>query len=165
MIHIIQDPKNPERLSLSVTVTLFLDKVLDSAVSKEVEETIRAQAKKDLKGNPKVKAAIAKAATEKLLKMLDITEEPAKANHQEILQKLDALQETLRTEPKEKSAKAEPEALKPTVEAPAVVTKAQDLALEMVQHISAEKPKVNPADFAARAVAPRTFSHDPNIID
>jgi len=70
MVTLTQDPNNPDRLTLTATVTVYLDKLLLTTLSEEVTSTIREQAIKDLRSNTTVKKAIAKAATEKLLTML-----------------------------------------------------------------------------------------------
>jgi acyl-CoA hydrolase len=75
MVSITQDPLNTERSSLTVTVTLYLDKLLTEATSQAVAEMIAKQAAHDLKRNPTVKAEIAKAATKKLLTLLGVTGE------------------------------------------------------------------------------------------
>jgi hypothetical protein len=77
MMGIITDPNNPNRLVLTATVTIYLDKLLGSILDDEIAKAIREQAVKDLQTNAEVKKAIAKAATEKLLQMLgaDVPEE------------------------------------------------------------------------------------------
>lgn len=70
MVTILQDPKDPQRLILSIAVTTYLDKVLLETLSDELEKSIRTQAVKDLQHSRAVKQAVAKAATEKLLDML-----------------------------------------------------------------------------------------------
>jgi hypothetical protein len=70
MVTVTQDPTNPERLVLSITLTTYLDKLLLQTLSDEVTNAIRAQAVKDLSSNSAVKKLIAKAATAKLLTML-----------------------------------------------------------------------------------------------
>lgn len=76
MVSITPDPTNPERLTLTVTATIYLDKVLLQTLSEEVTQAIRAQAIKDLQSNPKVRKLIAAAATQKLLTMLGGTDAP-----------------------------------------------------------------------------------------
>jgi hypothetical protein len=73
MVTITQDPTNPERLVLSATVTVYLDKALLQTLDEEVTRAIREQAIRDLRSNSTVKKLIAKAATEKLLAMLGAT--------------------------------------------------------------------------------------------
>jgi len=77
MISLTSDPANPERLVLTATVTLYLEKVLFKALSEEIETAIRQRAIADLKGNPAVRAAVGKAASSMLLEMLDVN--PPKA--------------------------------------------------------------------------------------
>jgi hypothetical protein len=77
MVTITADPTNPDRLIVTQTVTLYLDRVLLSSLSAEVEAAIRAQAVADLKSNSRVKKQIAAAATSKLLSMLGVPPEPA----------------------------------------------------------------------------------------
>ena len=76
MIQISIDPINPERLVLSASTTIYLDRVLLATLHTSVEEAIREQAIKDLKKNKQVRKVISAAATAKLLKMLGV-EEPA----------------------------------------------------------------------------------------
>ena len=70
MISIQQDPKDPNRLVLSIAATMYLDRVLLETLNTEVESAIRAQARKDLRGNKAVRTQIADAATRLLLGML-----------------------------------------------------------------------------------------------
>jgi hypothetical protein len=72
MIQLTPDPSNPERILLTATVSLYLDRVLLSSLSAEVETAIRDQAAKDLKSSPAVRRAIAAAAQAKLLSMLGV---------------------------------------------------------------------------------------------
>jgi hypothetical protein len=74
MITITQDPMNPMRLLVTQTISFYLDKVLKGSLEAELEDLIRAQARKDLKSNPEVKKAVAEAATKKLLSMLGVEE-------------------------------------------------------------------------------------------
>jgi hypothetical protein len=74
VIVVTKDPSNPDRLILTQTVTLYLDRTLLETLSTEVEAAIRRQASTDLKKNPQVKKAIAEAATRKLLAMLGVPE-------------------------------------------------------------------------------------------
>jgi hypothetical protein len=74
VVTIQADPANPERLILTQTATLYLDRVLLETLSAEVADSIRAQAIKDLKSSKAVKKAIADAATKKLLTMLGVPE-------------------------------------------------------------------------------------------
>jgi len=73
MIQLTQDPTNPDRLILTAAVTLYLDRLLVSTLSAEVETAIREQAVRDLKSSRAVKKQIAEAATEHLLKLLGVT--------------------------------------------------------------------------------------------
>lgn len=75
MISITTDPTNPDRLILTQTVSLYLDRVLLSTLSAEVTEAIREQAAKDLKQSKPVRRAIAAAARAKLLGMLGVPPE------------------------------------------------------------------------------------------
>ena len=80
MITITQDPHNPERLCLTATISVYLDKVLLETLSTEIEQAIRAQAIRDLRSSTAVKKVIAKAATSKLLQMLGA--EPPQEPHE-----------------------------------------------------------------------------------
>lgn len=77
MIQLTPDPSDANRLILTQTVTLLLDRTLVESLSKEVEEAIRRQAAKDLKGNAEVRKAISKAAEAKLLELLGVKVDPA----------------------------------------------------------------------------------------
>lgn len=70
MIQLAVDPSNPERVVLTSTVTLYLEKVALAALSDEVEKAIRAQAVADLRKNPEVRRKIAGAAEARLLSLL-----------------------------------------------------------------------------------------------
>ncbi len=70
MIQLVSDPENPDRVILTATTTLYLDKLALAALSEEVDKAIRAQAIKDLRGNAEVRRKIAAAAEAKLLAML-----------------------------------------------------------------------------------------------
>lgn len=72
MVTITADPTNPERLIVTQTVTMYLDKVLLCSLSAEVESAIRERAIRDLKSDKRVKKQIAAAATAKLLDMLGV---------------------------------------------------------------------------------------------
>lgn len=72
MVSITQDPKNPNQLIVTQTVTIFLDKILVSSLSEELAAIIRQQAHKDLKKNKTVQQAVAEAASKKLLTMLGV---------------------------------------------------------------------------------------------
>lgn len=74
MIQLAVDPAHPERVILTSTVTLYLEKVALSALSDEIEKAIRAQAVKDLKGNPEVRRKIAEAAEARLLSLLGVAD-------------------------------------------------------------------------------------------
>jgi hypothetical protein len=70
MVTITPDPADPQRLILTQTVTVYLDRVLVETLSDELTNAITEQAKKDLLSNSTVRKLVAKAATEKLLSML-----------------------------------------------------------------------------------------------
>lgn len=70
MLTLTQDPQNPDRLVVTETVTLYLDKLLLETLSQELRLAIQEQARKDLKSSPAVRKLIARAATDKLLLML-----------------------------------------------------------------------------------------------
>lgn len=75
MVTITADPNNPDRLTLTATATLYLDRILVETLSSEVEQAVRNHAIKDLKANKDVQRQIAEAATKKLLAMLGVVEE------------------------------------------------------------------------------------------
>jgi hypothetical protein len=74
MISILADPSDPSKLVLSATVVLYVDRILLSSLSSEIETAIRAAAVKELRGNRAVKKVIAEAAVSKLLSMLGVHE-------------------------------------------------------------------------------------------
>jgi hypothetical protein len=79
MVSLQIDPDNPNKIILSATVTLLLERTLLETLNSAVTDAIRAQAKKDLKGNKEVQREISQAATRLLLGMLGVTtgaEEP-----------------------------------------------------------------------------------------
>lgn len=77
MIQLTPDPSDANRLILTQTVTLLLDRVLVEQLSKDVEAAISRQAARDLKRNPKVQKAISEAAQKKLLELLGVKVDPA----------------------------------------------------------------------------------------
>lgn len=70
MIELRQDPSNPEKIILTATVTLFLDRLLLSALGEELEAAIREQAKRDLASRALSKE-LKSLATKKLTSMLE----------------------------------------------------------------------------------------------
>ena len=70
MISVTADPTNADRVVLTATVTMYLDKLVLKVCGEEIEAAIRTQAQKDLRTNPEAKKLIAEAATTKLLSML-----------------------------------------------------------------------------------------------
>ena len=70
LISVTPDSTNPDRVVVTATITLFLEKAVLKVVGEEIEAAIRTQAQKDLKTSPEVKKLIAEAATAKLLAML-----------------------------------------------------------------------------------------------
>ena len=80
MVTLTQDPNNPDKLILTQTVVLYLDKVLLTTLDAALASAIQEQAVKDLQHSTAVKKLIAKAATEKLLKMLGFIEEVPNGN-------------------------------------------------------------------------------------
>lgn len=83
MVTLTTDPTNPDRLVLTATVSVYLDKVLLQTLNEEVTQAIREQAIKDLRSNTAVKKVIARAATAKLLSMLGASAcaEPKEPTH------------------------------------------------------------------------------------
>ena len=79
MIHITVDPSDPNRIILTATVTMYLDRLLSDALGNEVADAVREQARKDMKNNKIVKKAISDAAHRLLLGMLgcDVPAEPS----------------------------------------------------------------------------------------
>ncbi len=76
MVTVTPDPTNPERLVLTATVSLYLDRLLLDTLNDQLATSIREQAIHDLKSDPKVKKQIAAAATRKLLSMLGVNDAP-----------------------------------------------------------------------------------------
>ena len=77
MITLTPDPQNPDRLLLTSTVSLYLDKLLVQTLDDVIAIQIKEQAAKDLQGNKQVKKVIAEAAQRKLLTLLGVKEEDA----------------------------------------------------------------------------------------
>lgn len=71
MVSIVSDPNDASKIVLSVTATIYLDRLLVETLSSELETAIRSQAVRDLRKNKIVQAAVAEAATAKLLKILE----------------------------------------------------------------------------------------------
>jgi len=71
MVTLTPDPHNPDKLILTQTLTIYLDKILFETLDDEIRAAITAQAKKDLLHSSAVKKLIAVAATKKLLQMLE----------------------------------------------------------------------------------------------
>jgi hypothetical protein len=87
MIQLTNDPQNPERILLTATVSLYLDRVLLSSLSAEVDAAIREQAARDLKGSKAVRKAIADRAEKMLLQMLGVAADEAQlASHPTVRQ-------------------------------------------------------------------------------
>ena len=74
MIELRQDPNDPTRLTLTATMTLFLDRLLVETLSPEIERAIREQAAKDIRGSKAVRKAISSAAQAHLMKLLGVEE-------------------------------------------------------------------------------------------
>ena len=70
MVSVTVDPAHPEHVALTMCQTIYLDKLLTTILTKEVEDAIRSKCVEDIHTNDAVKAAIAKAAATKLLAML-----------------------------------------------------------------------------------------------
>lgn len=71
MVSIQGDPGDPTRVSLTVTVSLYIDRLLVETLSNELEQAIQSQAIKDIKRNKEVKRLVAEAASAKLLQILE----------------------------------------------------------------------------------------------
>jgi hypothetical protein len=78
MITLTPDPNNPDKLTLTATVTMYLDRLLTDVLSEEIATAIRERAIRDLQTNAAVRKQIAATATQKLLTMLGC--EPPKEN-------------------------------------------------------------------------------------
>jgi hypothetical protein len=70
MVNIVQDPNENGKFVLTLSVTLYLDRLLSDVLSEEVSQAVREQARKDIRSNKAVKREIASAATRLLLGML-----------------------------------------------------------------------------------------------
>lgn len=77
MVTITTDPANPDKLILSATVTLWLDKLLLASLDEELQKIIREQAVKDL-GTKSVQKELRRLATAHLAKLLGIEETQTK---------------------------------------------------------------------------------------
>jgi hypothetical protein len=71
MIEIRSDPANAERLVLTATVVLFLEKALLQSLDKELQDIISEQAKADFR-KPAVLKELRRLTTEHLAKLLGI---------------------------------------------------------------------------------------------
>jgi hypothetical protein len=71
MVSITSDPQNPEKLILSATVTLWLDKLLLTTLSEELQRIVREKAIEDLQA-PAVQRELRRLATAHLAKLLGI---------------------------------------------------------------------------------------------
>lgn len=76
MISLTVDPQNPDKLILSATVVMYLDRILVESLSDELEKGIREQAIKDIQKSRAVKKAVADAAQKKLLQLLGVPAVP-----------------------------------------------------------------------------------------
>lgn len=74
MVQITPDPLNPEKLILTATATLWLDKVLIETLSEELQRIVREKAIEDLKA-PGVQKELRRLATAHLAKLLGIEEQ------------------------------------------------------------------------------------------
>jgi hypothetical protein len=72
MIGIVQDPNDPNKLVLTQTTTVYLDKLIKSLLDTEVASLIREQAVHDIRTNKAVKKVIQEAATKLLLEKLGV---------------------------------------------------------------------------------------------
>jgi hypothetical protein len=70
VISLTADPKDPNKIVLTATVSVFLDRVLVETLSDELIQAIREQAKLDM-SKPPIKRLVKKAAAKKLLTILD----------------------------------------------------------------------------------------------
>jgi hypothetical protein len=73
MITVTPDPTNPERLILTQTVQVFLDKVMLTTLNEELTKIIADTAKEDFK-KPAVQKELRRLATAHLAKLLGIEE-------------------------------------------------------------------------------------------
>jgi hypothetical protein len=74
MVSLTPSPTDPSKAVLTVTITLYLDRLLSDVLSDEIAGQIREQATKDLRSNKQVRKMIQDAASEKLLSMLGAPE-------------------------------------------------------------------------------------------
>jgi hypothetical protein len=79
LVTIQPDPANPDRLILTQTVQVFLDKVLLKALNEELEQIISAKAREDFK-KPQVQKELRRLATNYLAKILGIEGPKAQEN-------------------------------------------------------------------------------------
>ncbi len=80
MIALTPDPQNPDKLILTATVSMYLDKLMVQTLDDQIAQQITTQAVKDLQKNKAVKKAIAAAAQKKLLDLLGVQAEDANGN-------------------------------------------------------------------------------------
>ena len=77
MIVLVPDPNDSQKLVLTATVSMYIDRLLVETLSDSIADQIKEQAAKDLQGNKQVKKVIAAAAQKKLLDLLGVKEEDA----------------------------------------------------------------------------------------
>lgn len=73
MVHIQPDPQNPDRLILTQTVQVFLDKLLLQTLGGEVEAAVKEKAREDFR-KPAVQKELRRLATAHLARILGIEE-------------------------------------------------------------------------------------------
>lgn len=77
MIVLVPDPNDSQKLVLTATVSMYIDRLLVETLSDSIADQIKEQAAKDLQKNKQVKKVIAAAAQRKLLNLLGVKEEDA----------------------------------------------------------------------------------------
>jgi hypothetical protein len=162
MLNATVDPATG-KVVLTITQTILLDKALTVAVLNEVEDAIRKQAAKDLKTNPKVKAAIAQAATEHLLKLVEnklSLEPPATQVIKEVIREVPVPSSPVVQQHTDYANVAEHAAT-----LPASAQRIVDEAAETFAPKAAGTAKPNPADYVARATAPPARRYSEGIIE
>lgn len=75
MITITPDPNNPEKLILTATTTLWLDRVLLESLSDEIGKAVRQKAIEDLNTRG-VQKELRNLVTQYLAKLLGVTDAP-----------------------------------------------------------------------------------------
>ena len=79
MILLTVDPSNPDKIVLTATVSLYLDRLLSDVLSAEVASAVRETARRDIETNKIVRKSISDASHRLLLGLLGVPTVPPAA--------------------------------------------------------------------------------------